>query len=320
MSGPPARVRWRGLAWVTWRQHRAALLGAGLAFAILAIALLVTGVLAHEAMGRWGSPWQYWAQYGHHYVLARSAFTLLLLLAPVLAGLFLGAPLLAREAENGTVRLAWTQAASRTRWLAAQVVPVACLLALAGLGIGAEFRWWAGPLVIRARSWSPEFFTLNPLPMAGWALLAFTLGLALGAAIRRTLPAMAATLACYGTLLYQASFSWRPRYLAPLHRAFSVQFQGGGGYSYGVAWASPNGPGPDIISADLGWPDGRLLGGAQIARHSAAWLRLHHIELWATYQPGSRYLTFQLVEFCWLTVLSVILVAGTVILIRRRSA
>jgi len=31
--------------------------------------------------------------------------------------LFIGAPLLAREFEHGTFRLAWTQGISRRRWL-----------------------------------------------------------------------------------------------------------------------------------------------------------------------------------------------------------
>jgi hypothetical protein len=36
---------------------------------------------------------------------------------PALAGLFVGAPLLARELEQGTHRFAWTQGVTRRRWL-----------------------------------------------------------------------------------------------------------------------------------------------------------------------------------------------------------
>ena len=35
--------------------------------------------------------------------------------------MFWGAPLLAREFETGTFRLAWTQSVTRTRWLAVKL-------------------------------------------------------------------------------------------------------------------------------------------------------------------------------------------------------
>ena len=38
---------------------------------------------------------------------------------PLLAGVFWGGPLIAREIEQDTHRLAWTQSISRGRWLAA---------------------------------------------------------------------------------------------------------------------------------------------------------------------------------------------------------
>jgi ABC-type transport system involved in multi-copper enzyme maturation permease subunit len=45
-------------------------------------------------------------------------------LLPYAIGLFLGAPLIARELERGTARLAWSIAPSRIRWYAWRVVPV----------------------------------------------------------------------------------------------------------------------------------------------------------------------------------------------------
>ena len=52
-----------------------------------------------------------------------------LLLAPVVVvcyaiGVFLGVPILARELERGTLRLAWSLAPSRWRWYTARVIPV----------------------------------------------------------------------------------------------------------------------------------------------------------------------------------------------------
>ena len=45
-------------------------------------------------------------------------------LLPYAVGLFLGAPLIARELERGTARLAWSIAPSRLRWYAWRVLPV----------------------------------------------------------------------------------------------------------------------------------------------------------------------------------------------------
>ncbi len=120
-----ARVPWRGLVWVTWRQHRAGLTGMLLVFLLAAALLVGTGLPLNTA-----AVWPRTPPWGQSLILAFNASVLLNQAIPVLAGLFLGAPLLARETENGTARLAWTQGVGRIRWLLAQVVPVAVLLAL----------------------------------------------------------------------------------------------------------------------------------------------------------------------------------------------
>ena len=302
------RVPWRRLAWVTWRQHRAALLAM---LAVFVVGAVLVG-LNRENAARFGS------FVSRSEALTKDAWLVLLQLTPVLAGAFLGAPLVARELENGTARLAWTQQAGRTRWLLAEVVPIGVMLAVAAAGIGLELRWWlanfAGPGPVQ---WAPGYFDLRPLPFAGWVTLGFCLGVFLGAAIRRTVPAMAATLACYAALLYVTSLWWRMHYLAPLHRPLPHVLVGsGGGYSYGIPLT--NGPGDYVLSAAPGWPGGRLLTSAQL-RHPASWFRPHHIQLWVTYQPGSRYGLFQVIEFGWLIVLAAILITATAVLIRRRG-
>jgi ABC-2 family transporter protein len=304
-------IQWRKLAWVTWRQHRTAVAGILAALAVAAAVMALVRAPGHDAF-----PPQ------SRYRETMFATVLWMLqLAPVLAGIFVGAPLLAREAENGTLKLAWTQGTGRDTWLLSRAIPIAVLLAGAAAGLGAELRWWLAAAGTAGRdSWLPQFFSLNPLPFAGWVTLGLSLGIFLGGLIRRTVPAMAAMLVCYAALLYEITLSWRQRYLPPLHRPLAVQFSSGGGYSYGALWATGRGPGPDVLSTDPGWPDGRLLSNAQIAHHSAGWFRLHHIQLWVTYQPASRYFTFQPLEFGWLVALSLLLIAATVVLIRRRAA
>jgi hypothetical protein len=46
----------------------------------------------------------------------------------------------------------------------------------------------------------------------------------------------------------------------------------------------------------------------------------HHWLQWWSYQPASRWWQFQLTEGGWLLAASLLLIAGTVLLIRRRPA
>jgi hypothetical protein len=305
---PVARPPWRRMAWITWRQHRTALL-AMLGLLVLAAVLLS---LDHQTATRFNSPGS------RAEALTRDSWLILLQVIPILAGAFLGAPLVARESENGTTKVAWTQEVSRTTWLLAKAIPVALLLAIAATGVGVELRWRLAPMAEPLSGWAATSFNLRPFPFAGWVTLGFCLGVFLGAAIRRTVPAMAATLGCYAVLIYVTSLWWRMHYLPPLHRALPhVLIGSGGSYGYGIPLTS--GPGDYFLSATPGRPDGRLLTSAQL-HHAASWFRLRHIQLWVTYQPGSRYGLFQVIEFGWLIVLAAILIAATAVLIRRRAA
>ncbi|HEX9030513.1 MAG TPA: hypothetical protein VF834_01625 [Streptosporangiaceae bacterium] len=310
----PVSVPWRRLTWATWRQHRTALIGTSLLVVLTALVMAVSGSWAHRAAGRHGAAWL--AGSPHHFLALLSSNGLVQLL-PLAAGAFLGAPLLAREAEAGTTALAWTQGTGRTRWLLARVIPLAAVLGLAAASLGLEFRWWISPLRPGTDDWSGERFYVNPLPLAGWTVLAFTLGVLVGAVLRRTVPAMAVTLLCYGAALNFTTHFLRPYYLAPLHRMNTIA--GSPGASYGVYWSAGRGPGPYYLDSGPGWPDGRLLTQGQL-QHSQAWYTLHHITTWTVYQPASRYGLFQLIEFGWLTVLSLLLVAATVAIVRRRAA
>ncbi|HET7013579.1 MAG TPA: hypothetical protein VFI65_06695, partial [Streptosporangiaceae bacterium] len=80
-----------------------------------------------------------------------------------------------------------------------------------------------------------------------------------------------------------------------------------------------NGVGRYELNSYLGWPDGRPLSYFDRLRQDS-WFAAHHVELWTTYQPANRFGLFQYIEFGWLVVLSALLVAAAVLLIRRRSA
>jgi hypothetical protein len=50
------------------------------------------------------------------------------------------------------------------------------------------------------------------------------------------------------------------------------------------------------------------------------WLTSHGYTMWQSVQPDSRFWQFQLIEGGWLLVVSALLIAGAVWLIRRRGA
>jgi hypothetical protein len=143
----------------------------------------------------------------------------------------LGAPLVARELETGTFRLAWTQSVSRSRWFVTKVVLIglACVV-VAGL-LSLMVTWWFSPIdrVTVAGPFSTSFYDRRDIVPVAYAAFAFALGVTAGILIRRTLPAMAATLVGYiGTRV--AVFDWvRPYFMTPLRVMAAFQVPGGNG-------------------------------------------------------------------------------------------
>ena len=196
------------MVWVTWRQHRAELLVAVALLVAAAVPLIITGSAVHSRYqtdgvaacvanpaGRAGCDelvdafLRRYGEWGNRFIWA--AFL------PALAGLFIGSPLLAREFEQGTWRLAFTQSATRTRWLAVKLTLVGTSVTAVACAFAALFSWWRAPLdQIGGRLHSSAFVVAAPsLPSA--TLFAFALGVLAGTLLMRTIPAMALTLATY---------------------------------------------------------------------------------------------------------------------------
>jgi hypothetical protein len=145
------------------------------------------------------------------------------LVIPGLLGLFWGAPLIARELEAGTYRLAWTQSVTRTRWLAIKLGVVGgASIVVAGL-LSLMITWWASPLdKVNANRFAPPFFDERGIVVMGYAVFAVALGAALGLLIRRTIPAMATTVATF-VAVKVATILWiRPHLIAPSHQVHAL--------------------------------------------------------------------------------------------------
>ena len=91
--------------------------------------------------------------------------------------MFLGAPLLSREYEQGTFRFAWTQGTGRIRWCAMKLNVLGGLIVLAAAGIGGLAS--PGRVGRSARLGAGSYLAASAVrglarPLtAGWALLAF---------------------------------------------------------------------------------------------------------------------------------------------------
>lgn len=138
-------------------------------------------------------------------------------------GAMTGAPLVAREIEQRTQLAAWTQSVSRRRWYITKIAALTAALAVTGLAAGAANAWLqyqltAGDTTSSRWSW---FVSIN-LALAGEAALGFALGVAFGALLRRTLPAIGAALAGFAVLLLAAR--WTVQALTPATNTTGPRF------------------------------------------------------------------------------------------------
>ncbi len=150
---------------------------------------------------------------------------LLIVLLPAVIGLFWGAPLIARELESGTFRLAWNQTVTRERWLAVKLGVLGLTsMALAGL-LSLILGWWASPIdraadLQGAGGFQSRFFPLDfgtrGIAPIGYAAFAFALGVLVGLMVRRTVPAMGITLAAIIAVQIAFPLAIRPHLISPV--------------------------------------------------------------------------------------------------------
>jgi ABC-2 family transporter protein len=335
MPGRPthdARLRpvpWRRMAWVTWRQHRAALGGVAAFLGAFAVYLWLTGLQMHHAevaychpAGSLGCTINFTGRYGETAIIVSIA----LQAVPALIGAFAGAPVLARELETDTFRYAWTQGIGRLRWTVGKLVPLAVAVTAMAGAFTVLIAWYNQPWVAAGyvTPFSARVFDLLGVAFGAWTLAAFAIGVLAGMLIRRAVPAIAASLATYAGLAFATALSLREHYITPL------------------VTRNPNLPGSAwIISHWYTGRNGKPLSQAAISQilqashpatnkigpntfqtflNAVGYLTQHGYTFWVSYQPGSRFWPFQWIEGGWLLALSVLLIAATVWLVRRRAA
>jgi hypothetical protein len=118
----------------------------------------------------------------------------LVVFLPLAAGLFLGVPIVARELERGTTRLAWSLSPSRLRWFLARLIPILVILAVItfAAGVAADRLLAANEPGLDVANAFAQFGFRGVL-LAGRAVFIFALGVLIGALVGRALPAIILT-------------------------------------------------------------------------------------------------------------------------------
>jgi hypothetical protein len=225
--------------------------------------------------------------------------------------------------ESGSYRLAWNQSVTRERWLAVQL-GVLGLASMAAAGVvSLMLGWWASPIDHAATSGSaggfedrfyPVVFGARGIVPIGYAAFAFTLGVLVGLLVRRTIPAMAVTLAVMFAVQLVFPLAVRPHLISPVRHTTVVT-------AAAIRQINGNGPGDQLTGVGLG--NSNVPGGAWVisgrtttasgstalgAMPSACGPSMRdfatcataiadkNLKLTVVYQPPNRYWAFQLIE------------------------
>jgi hypothetical protein len=205
------------MIWLTWRQFRAQAITAAAALAVFAILLAAnepslsnlydsSGLLTchgDACTGLASTFLENLSSGGGSFLIPGSAYMILyflgvlvILIAPAIIGVFWGAPLIARELEAGTFRLAWNQSVTRTRWLTVKLV----LIGAAAMAVTEAFSliqaWWAAPIskavglggsssIFSEGRFGWFVFPTHGITPLGYAAFGFALGVTAGLLARR---------------------------------------------------------------------------------------------------------------------------------------
>jgi hypothetical protein len=241
-----ARTGWQlprlhGLSWVTWRQHRVALAGAVMLLGGFGLFMVISGLAMHSEYTRLslstcgtlsdpgcGVPLRIFQHEWGNWARQLPQFLTFL---PGLLGVFVGAPVVARELESGTFRFAWTQGRNRVQWITTKLVLLGVTLTVLALGFSALFSWWYGPFgTLIGRMGSGGTYEVAGVVFAARTLFGFMLGALLGTLIRRTVPAMAATAAGWLAVAWPSVVYLRPLIQTPITAMDAPFATRGGGW------------------------------------------------------------------------------------------
>ena len=312
------------MAWVTWRQNRIQLLAGGALLTAIVLLALATGPGIRSAFEQQGvdaclppATRSGCEIIVRHFQSENETLALVaryLVFLPALIAALVGAPLLARELEHGTYRLAWTQGVTRRRWLLSQTVLLSAATVVGALALSAIVMWWRLPFDRIQGRMSPSRFEIEGLVVPAYALFALALGVFSGALLRRTVPAMTAALAAFVAVRLAVANFLRPRYLAAEHDTATGLTPSSHAHDWVLSNSLVDSVGRQISAAR----ENLAIEHAQNARIDAqeyllalGWRRA------VSFQSADRFWTFQLIEAAIFLGLAALIVLATLRLVQR---
>jgi hypothetical protein len=227
------------------------------------------------------------------------------------------------------------QSVTRKRWLMVKIGWMLLAAVIWGGVISALVTWWVSPTnAEQLNQFDPGRFDIVGIVPVGYSLFAVALGVTAGALLRRTLPAVAVTLAGFIVVRVVITLWLRSHYMSPVTVIYNVLdgFTPKGAYwqlSSGVL--GPNGQPlaqPNNTPYFDGIPQTYLPGACSVMNGPnppnnpppACAQALSHYHAYLTYQPADRFWTFQGIETGIFLVLAATLIMVTAVTLLRRDA
>jgi hypothetical protein len=295
------------MMWVTWRQHRAAATGGLASACVLALLLLLVsgpmraqfsqdGVAGCVAAGaRTGGCLAQIQGFMSKFGFTMNQALVALMLIPGLIGVAIGAPLLGREFEHGTWRMAWSQTVPRTRWLAIKLALVTGGLVALGAALTAVFTAYRSDMDKLTGHFIQAAFDFEGLALTSYLLCAFAFAVLAGLLMRRTVTAMVAAFVPWLVLRGLDDFWLRNDLRPPVTMRLPASAR--------VAF------GPNMVPPMTGHLGDWVLGVTSTAKYQLV-----------SYQPASRFWTFQVIDAGLYLALAALALGAAVWLLRRRAA
>ena len=326
------------MTWVIWRQYRVTTAIAVAILAAFAVVLLITGL---QDATRWHNALASCGKTNTCGTLAQTVslgsgpvntLVVLTLIVPILFGMFGGGPAVARERETGTMQYAWTQSVTRWHWLSAKAGWLLLAGAVFGGLVAGIVTWWSGPVnALNQGQFQPGSFDVQGIVPIGYAVFAVALGIAAGALIGRSLPALAVTGGVFLALRLIVTYWVREHFMPAVTTVYSVTRNlslNGATWTLAQGTVLPSGQFTTNLSVGPGHvvsgPTGPQVPAACQAATSinatiTCMARLGY-HSFATYQPGYRFWPFQFIETGTFVALAAALIAVTFLVVRRRDA
>ncbi len=156
------------------------------------------------------------SSFSSQYGLLQTILNIIAIVMPVAFGMFWGSPIVAKEIESGTFRLAWTQSLSRNKWLSYKLAVVFISGLISSIIVTVLISWWFRPFdIVNANMYEQQYYLVQDVVPVAYVIFAISLGLFLGSIFKRNLPAIAATMVLYIVFILVMGSAIRPNLVSP---------------------------------------------------------------------------------------------------------